>query len=268
MTALCLCGQPVTDAFLCSGCTNALAVNLQSIPDLLDELDATARRQSVMPVSAIGDPACMHDGDCGCGVWLPWNERASRCADELRNAVTSWTRALCDDLGVVIPLAAVTRGAEWLASVIRAIRQRPWAGDCAEDIRGLIERGWLAVDRSEERFYAGPCGAVTEGGACTYRLWARSEDTMVKCRQCGTIYSVLERQERLYAAAADITQTATELASTITLIRRERFSASTVRTWAFRGELPRVNHDPDVAAYRLGDVLALIKRAETKRQPA
>ena len=82
MTAQCgACGAPTGDsAHLCTGCTQRLRGALADLPPLLDELDTARARQTSMPASAIGDDTCQHHGDCGCGVSLPWNDKASRVA--------------------------------------------------------------------------------------------------------------------------------------------------------------------------------------------
>jgi hypothetical protein len=284
MTPTCpRCGEPITDsaAFICNGCTNRLEGNLDDVADMLAELDTTARRQTAMPDSAVTAPDCDHAGDCGCGVTLPWNPHASSLAAGLRNAVTTWARVLIHEtygaecghrscLESVGPQCwraqrievAAAEPAAYLALNVASIRMRPWAPDIAADFGRRMAQALQAIDRHEDRLYAGPCGSQRQDGTtCIERVWARPEQPAVKCRKCGALHDVAARQTWMLDAAADLELPAGEIASALTLMTRVRVSASTIRSWAHRDALTRRNAEAEPRPlYRVGDVLALVRR--------
>ena len=135
MTAQCgACGAPTGDsAHLCAGCTQRLRGALADLPPLLDELDTARTRQTSMPASAIGDDTCQHHGDCGCGVSLPWNDKASRVAAGIRNALTTWCRVLLEEYQAT-PDPTPGQEAAWLTRGVPFIRHQPWAPDMLADL--------------------------------------------------------------------------------------------------------------------------------------
>lgn len=266
MSTLCSCGAPITDdAFLCTAESRALHTTLTtSVPSLLEELQTAVTRGTAMPASAIGGQACDHAGDCGCGVSLPWDDHASRVADALQNALTTWALALDEE---VRGLFGTLTASGFLAHNLEHLRHRPWAHDAYADITRRTEDGWSAVDRPEDRLYAGPCGATRNGEngpeRCARRLWAGLEQSALRCPACGTTHIVADRQALMLSAASGMDLTAPEIASALTLMLRRRVSASTIRSWAHRGQLAAQGRDvADRALYRVGDVLELVRRGE------
>ena len=266
MSTLCPCGAPITDdAYLCTPESRALRTTLtMSVPSLLGELQTTVTRDTVMPASAIGGGTCDHAGDCGCGVSLPWDDHASRVAAGLNNALTTWARVLWEEVpGLAEPITT----AGWLAFNLEHLRHRPWAHEAFTDLTRRTEDGWRAVDRPEDRLYAGPCGATTQGELgpqrCARRLWAGLEQSAIRCPACGTTHIVADRQALMLSAASGMDLTAPEIASALTLMLRRRVSASSIRSWAHRGQLEaRARDVADRALYRVGDVLELVRRGE------
>lgn len=262
MIRLCgVCGAPVPDqGYLCQGCTQRLRGVLADIPGMLDELQTARTRQTAMPASAVTAEGCSHAGDCGCGVSLPWNDHASRVATGLRNAVTTWCRRLADDTGR--HPAPGDRLTAWLGEHLTDIRHHPWAPDMLADLTARREAAIRAIDRPEDRLYAGPCGGtlhLAEGVTiqCERRLWARPEDASVKCRTCGTVHIVADRQAWMLTAAADFLMPTPEIASTLTLILRVRVPKATLRSWIHRGKLTPRGDRTGTTLYRFGDAYDL-----------
>lgn len=298
MTPTCgRCSRPVRDAFLCEGCTSALRLTLQATPDLIAELHASTGRQTAMPEASGAGPGCTHAGDCGCGTSLPWDDHASRKAAKLTADLASWVRMLLvetygDTLTCPHPtcrhrrprcatetairdalLTADANPGTWLAGHLASIRLRVWAPSFAEDITRRIEDGWQAVDRPEDRLYAGPCSGPVIVDAtqhppvtvpCERRLWATPEQSAIRCKACGNTVIVADRQAVMLTAAAGLHMPAAQIATALTLMLRRRVSANTVRSWAHRGLLAR-RDIPRAGSplYRVGDVLDLIRRGES-----
>ena len=290
------CGRAVLDAFLCEGCTSALRVALRATRDLIAELRLSQTRQTAMPEASGTGPGCSHAGDCGCGASLPWDDHASRKATRLRTELNSWVRILlaetygepitcphpsCDHRPRCATRTAIwdaLRDAahdpgRWLADRMSSIRLREWAPSFAEDITRRIEDGWQAVDRPEDRLYAGPCGGTLIGmtahlevntATCERRLWATPEQSAIRCKACGNTVIVADRQAVMLTAAAGLLMPAGQIATALTLMLRRRVSANTIRSWAHRGILTRRDIPPTTSpTYRVGDVLDLIRRGES-----
>jgi predicted RNA-binding Zn-ribbon protein involved in translation (DUF1610 family) len=147
---------------------------------------------------------------------------------------------------------------------------RSWADACAHDIDHVMRAGWRAIDRPEDRWYAGPCGGdwttdrdhIRTTTECAWTLWARLDQVNIICPQCGTSWRVDARREWLMAAADDVHETAPAIASALTIMLRVRVSASTIRKWAWRGDLQPVGERGTARLYRVGDVIALINRRD------
>ncbi len=283
-----VCGRPVQDGgWLCDGaggpagsCTTLLRTQLESIPDLLAELDHTALRQA-----RVGDDD--GPGDPG----LPWNEHAAGLARHVRDLTRALAVRLLRDTGRFCghrscrALGGARRGpvcagwsdtsvaahapAVWVARNIALLRRRPWATYAANAVASAITTGWQAVDRPEQRYYAGPCPTEHPDPArpgelvlCGRILWARLDQPAVSCAGCGVQHPVIERREFLLAAAHDVHATATDIASALTLMTRTRVPAVTIRSWASRGRLTATGTTTDGRpTYRVGDVLALLAAA-------
>jgi hypothetical protein len=67
-----------------------------------------------------------------------------------------------------------------------------WAAEMAQDIKRAVDQGWRAVDRQEERYYAGPCGNQVNDPAglyvCPTVLWVRLNASTIRCRTCHQTY--------------------------------------------------------------------------------
>lgn len=94
MTATCGCGQPITDAHLCTRCTNRLRRDLHTVPDLVAELDTVLARDTAY---------AEHHGGASADKPLPIDTRASEASWVLRNTLTTWARILHDERAVPLP---------------------------------------------------------------------------------------------------------------------------------------------------------------------
>jgi len=250
------CGGDVHDVgALCSICTGRLRRHLLDIPALLAELDTTALRQ-----------AKTGDGQ-GSGNGIPWNEKAREAQAAIRAAVTRWYRVrAAQALGQGHDAATFPVITRWLADQTGRIRLHDWAPAMHADIRTVMGAGWRAIDRPEDRWYAGPCGGQcpTPQGIqeCTWTLWARLDQVAIVCPQCDTSWRVDARREWLMAAADDVWETAPNIASALTIMLRTRVSPATIRYWAATNQLAPVGERGTARLYRVGDVIALIHRRD------
>ena len=174
-------------------------------------------------------------------------------------AETARTAALHHHLDVQ---SLIRDPARWLAGHITDLRRQSWALDMSDDIHRLSRAGWRAIDRPENRFYAGPCRPVDHADPCPTVLWAKLTDTYVTCRACGTRWEVAERRAWLLRAVEDVEETAPVIASALTMMTGKRLPAATIRSWAHRDRLTSTGERDGARLYRVGDVLALVISGE------
>lgn len=287
------CRRPISDAGeVCHRCASHVQDWLQTVTVLLEQLEVTRTRQDVM-VDAGPRTAPPTDLDDSIGVRLEWNDGAAAAAASVRITIGVYAARLLTDLGLDCQHGSCRRGAQppcpglahtllveraphvWLAAHRNDLRMRPWAGDAVRGCISAIKRGWSAVDRPEQRYYAGPCYTEMpdperpdEDVLCGYVLWARLDQRVITCPGCRTRYSVIERREWLLRAAEDVLAPAPLIASALTLMTRRRVPASTIRSWAHRGILVRADDPPGPSPiYRVGDVVELLDRNEPTAEP-
>lgn len=238
-TTCAVCAAP-TDATICHGCTNGLAVDLGQAPTLLRELDTTRYR-----LARLG-------GHGGAGdTPLPWHEPASLAARQLTAELWGWARVVHEELDHEVPIDPAT----YLERRVDGIRIMPWAGDLHARVTELIRAGWRAIDRPEQRYYAGPCSET-----CDTRLWFAAGQIAITCPTCRSRWLAQERRDWLLAAARDVEAPAVEIASALSLMTGRRLTASTIRVWVHRGLLVAVGERDGAKLYRLGDVLDVLTR--------
>jgi len=227
------------------------------------QLLITAARQDQITATtgSTTPPPPPTDTDDTRGVALPWNDHASRRAHALRRACR-WAAHRLD------PAATPRADWTWLADHADDLRMTTWAPSALADIDAAARRGWQAIDRPEDRYYAGPCGhhAAPSDPPCPVVLWATLHAATITCPRCRTRWDVAERRAWLLRSAYDVHATAQDIASLITLMTRRRLPASTVRAWRHRHptRLPVVALDHrGRQLHRVGDVLDLIEHPPT-----
>jgi hypothetical protein len=259
-----LCAAPLTDqGYICHPDTARLAADLRAIPDLLAELDTTITRQA-----RISTPSGKGNGDKP----IPFDPKASAAAGNIRAVLFGWTKVLLeetdpDDTDYAI---AGRAPAFWLGQHLADIRMREWAGEVATELKRASAEGWRAIDRPEERWYAGPCGNeidLDDGTVqCGTVLWARIEEATIRCRGCLHTWDVAERREWLVRAAEDHLESARIIASALTVMTRRRITASTIRNWASEGIVTALGERDGAKLYRVGDILAAMNRPPAARK--
>jgi hypothetical protein len=255
------CAAALTDqGVICHACTGRLTADLASTADLLAELDTTITRQARITAPARGN------GDKP----LPYDAPASAAATALRTALHTWARVLHEETATAYPAGNAAVPA-WLARHADVIRMQEWAAEMAHDIKRAVDQGWRAVDRQEERYYAGPCGNQVNDPAglyvCPTVLWVKLDAPRVTCRTCAGSWDVAERREQLIQAAGDYWLGIAQAASLASLVTRSRVTSAVVTGLADSGYITaalKLNaDDPDL--YRVADVLAGLRHAdETK----
>ncbi|MFI6368687.1 hypothetical protein ACIBG0_38895 [Nocardia sp. NPDC050630] len=225
-TSCVACERPVADAApLCTKCGQRTIEALHKVPGLLDEFAVTRAGLARMTARVGGrtaDIALPVRVTTGRGVVL----EGDRAYNHLVNSVTTWARALAEDLGVepyiggpyLLELAEARRGmltadrtaaalpaappdataqaAVWLAHHRHQLRAHEAADELLDDITTAVEQLTRFVDRPVERRYLGACSATFDDGAqCGFGLRAELDDlgrtaAYVYCGRCRARYDV------------------------------------------------------------------------------
>lgn len=262
---------------MCTKCTATARTILLQMPALLVELHRTTARGDQITDAGNATPADADDAS----VRLPWNEHAAHAAENLertgrrialrlaRHLRELCTHPSCHGRGHGPRCAAWEPGIvaarypwAYLSTHLPQLRMTPMAPWALDDIDRHARAGWAAIDRPEDRYYAGPCGSQPLeplAPPCPVVLWATADQTVITCPRCRTRWDVAQRRTWLLAAARDVTAPAGEIASALTIMTRRRVAATTIRSWAHRGQLRRADDPPGPRPlYRVGDVLDLL----------
>lgn len=235
--------RPARDSFLCQPCQDQLVTDLQSVPDVAEDLhvehQCRARRSSGPTVVPTGNHTP-----------LPVNLAAGNLLHELRFALSTACLAVAitpdrlPDWWTDRPPLGVM--AQWLITWRDSLILRAEAGNMAIGLHRLLRRARWLIDNRPERAYVGACSS------CDTALYAPRDLAVVECPDCGTQWEAEVLRDALNADLADTLLTVTELAILLRLPR------SRISMWASRGRMePKGGNRDGVRVYRYGDALTL-----------
>lgn len=193
-------------------------------------------------------------------------------AAETTVMLTGWVRVLVDDRPQLWwPGDSVRATAEFLAKNLRTISVLEWSGEFVRDLLSTERRLARIIGRNQGHWYAGVCAGVTGPGPddwCPADLFISPGDTYVRCKVCGTRWSVAQRRAQVLEQARDsLLPVAVIARAAVSLLAGEpsqqRLEAR-LRKWVERGQLEdygvRVLEGRPRRVYRLGDVIDRLAR--------
>lgn len=258
------CGRPCPDGYACTRCAEMTDRDLASVPNLEADLEITLTRQD-----RIGEPG--GSGGRRAVEPLPYSPVASSVGWTLTNTITTWCRHVMEQRGEAVGAPQLGPGAadaaRWLRKHVEWLRHRPEAAEAFGEIQYAVAQARITIDQRTPRWYAGPCGAPTEGGQCEADLHGFPGAAVIRCRVCGTEFDAEARKEWLLAAAED-TLAHAELIGRAAAALGVEISPADVRYYAASGQI--VAHGVSRAGsaqYRFGDVMD-VARAIAARKAA
>lgn len=293
------CGKPdPTRGYICSSCTDKVTRQLRQLADLVSEVETTAARQArTGPPTAGGvtadppEPANLTAADAGWaagntvvawmievatlrGVPLPAPPTARAgigplCppAERAIYGHRPCDHGSCAAIRGRTPAHPIARAALWLVDQMDWLRHRDVADDALAELEYAAAIVRRTVDTRSPRWYAGPCGGVTDsGGECTADLYGHVGAEILRCGACGSWTYASERRAWLLERVEDVLGTAAQLAAAATSLGYEAVTSARIRGYAHRGRI--VAHGSDQWArptYRFGDVLDLLDAADTPK---
>lgn len=262
------CRAKTNGVVLCRRCRTTVEVSLATIMishEALFSLGTTVPR--VRRRSGPADPT---------GNAVNTNDREvtdiETVAAETTTMLSGWVRILVDDRPQLSwPGDSVSSMAEFLSRNMRTIVVLEWAGALLDDLLSTERRLHRIVSSNQGYWYAGVCAGRTGDGPddwCPADLFVSPGKTYVRCRSCGTWWSVAQRRAQVIEQARDsLLPVAVIARAAVSLLAGEpsqqRLEAR-LRKWVERGVLEdygvRVLEGRPRRVYRLGDVLDRLAR--------
>lgn len=290
------CARELQDtAYLCGDCTTHLRTDLESIldrtepptqpglahrviPGLAEDLTVAITKQSrftQMPGS--GRPAKRQTDEHRTVLSeqpLAFGYAASEARTVLTSTLAYWTAAIAEQRGLSHPAYTLTDMAAFLTGQTDWIRNQPVGNEAHDELTTAIRNARRAVDRPQDRVYAGPCSPEDEGDPtpherllialaglalptrCDGHLYARHGSTIATCDTCARDMPLNDARDPLLARIDNMHLTGPEIVTALGGLG-QKINANTLRVWAHRGLL--TNHAPtgERPRYRVADVRRL-----------
>jgi hypothetical protein len=228
-------GRPLTgNAVICSACETTLERALGDLEALLDDLDTTLTRQSRKrpargSYTADGPP-------------LPYDERASEAARDLRTLLKDWVSLAAEGLAdegrfVSLPMPATAKTlSSWLMHHVHWLACHDTGPDAYSEIVAAVNNIRRTIDIAPDTVYVGPCGSLLDDVECTETLYAREGSDTVRCRTCTTVWDIAERTNHHLNQAEHVAQTITILTRSFSL-KGIAIDSDRLSKWVARGYL-------------------------------
>ncbi|MHA7144202.1 hypothetical protein ACX80U_05725 [Arthrobacter sp. TmT3-37] len=215
------CEVPQFDGFtLCAKHTDSLTRDLAAVGDVWANLQVTIRRQDATS-SAIGGGAT---GSRPC-----MNIDAHDKGETLASVLNGWAGALAGGYQT----RTATRASAFLAEHLRMVVKEDWAGDLAQELAESLADCRRATDRALDVISLGVCGF----GDCPGMVTAIVGGASGRCRECGAVWDVLERQAWMIGQAWHTTGSLRFLVNALREAKHITVRYETLKKWAQRGKL-------------------------------
>lgn len=219
---------------------DTLTVELDTIAEILDELDTTITRTDAVAPERLGSSG--HTDPV-----VPYNQQASDARVHLERTIRNHAGHIAGYLGVAILGNGPRRHAQFLAHTVHLMVGLDGTMRIYDDLTAAIDRAWRTVDRQPSRIYVGACPKCSEG------LNTTATARTIKCG-CGAEYSVAALRAVALRRARLRSATAAELADLLPRVAGVTISRNTITQWAKRGKLTGQTIG-DRTVYRIADVL-------------
>lgn len=215
------CEVPLSNGYtICADHTHELSRALNRVPEVWANLQVTISRQDATAASigggATGSRPCI-------------NLDAHDKGETLTHILNGWAAMLNNMRSRTLPPAA----ADYLAAQLDHIAREEWAGELLAELSESLRTCTRATDRAADRISLGVCGYAECPGAITAIIGAHA----ARCRECGLVWDVNERQQ---VAISNAWHTTGSLRLMVAALRAGKYittSYETVRKWAQRDKL-------------------------------
>lgn len=244
---------------LCHDDTTRLEELLDNVPHVWAELMVTIERRDA------GADALGTSGPTGSAA--PLNLDALDSGQTLQIILTGWASQLSglhptrnhDGLLHI-------RTAAWLRQNINQVRRHDWAADLLSELAESLTECQRATDRAADKISLGACrGQGITGGLCPDMLTAISGAHTARCRTCGTIWNVKERQAWMISEAWHITAPLPQIIRALRTLK-VYIKPKDAENWVARGKLIACIDEAGQKTYQLRQAHQVHLRMKAKRE--
>lgn len=261
-----VCGAPTGDGGrLCKTNTDDLHRDLQSVPELVQELETTITRQARITAEKHGGRSAERP--------LPWNQHASDKASDLNTTLNGWaldvSRLGEDERDRLADnhysdTAAV---ATWLARNLHTLRQHEGAGEAHNEITRVIREARWAIDRPLDYMPLGECGNDQDRDPpCETIIYGHPERQYANCRECGAQHRITDRLQWMLDHLRAQLVTIPEAVG-IAHLAGKRTTEDKLRLMASRGRFLAAGVADGKPTYRMAEVLKALEERYKHRKP-
>lgn len=233
------CESPTgDDATLCKHCVTDLRRDLQELGPALTDLRVTAARL---------DKGAASVGRASGSNPLPVNFDATDIERDVERTLIGWVKdikasAATDALPA--PARSLHRLPQWIAAQLGTVRMMDTADQLMSDIRTALSKCRRAVDRAEQKVFAGTCPTESGGVECGAILMATQGSTVAHCKVCGQDFDVATWRSVALAWSLDQSAYPETISRALSdPVTGECVPAEAIRRWAHRGLIRAVNED-------------------------
>ena len=244
------CSRPPVNGYLCLTCFEILRRDLDSIPQLLADLEVTICRQDKLT-----EPSGRSTDERP----LPLRIGPMEARRDLAATLDVWATHLQRGSIYLTDVAEVAAYAgNYIRSNLGRVQIDEKAGDLADEIGYAVIMAWRTVDKPLAHQFVGPCDL------CGSDLYAHPRAEEVKCRNepCDAVYDVQARRDWLLELSSDRLATATDISRALPGLLQQQLTAATIRGWARYGKItphPPLPDRPRDPVYKIGQVIAVAR---------
>lgn len=168
---------------------------------------------------------------------LPFHAGASETLTHLKAVLISWTLLVHEEKPAPLDCKdEIESLGAYLHSHMDWLRKHPAANDLHAEATDAIRRCERAVDRAEQRVFAGMCPT------CAEPVYAKPGAVMVRCKVCLEEWDATEWRTRALDYAGYTAGTPAELSRMLSdPVTGETLPAGTIRSWISRKELKSIS---------------------------
>lgn len=187
-----------------------------------------------------------------------FNEHASDVAHHLHGTLRFWVEHICTHS--TRPWPGEHRAKEyasWIDRHLIDLAKTEQATDAATQITDAWKAAKQAIDRPEDKEFAGPCQSDTDGVTCE-GIYCRRNADIKHCTTCGLDIDIPALRAAMEEVMRDRLYTKQELRTALVIFLKRPVARSTIDTWIDKGRLL-----PHGGKYRLDEALRLAASRRT-----
>lgn len=255
----CTCATNADGVYLCNECCTSFEEFLCGVGDVVDDLTRV-----ISDVNLTAQYGGSLPGPTKLNADLPFNVDAFDKREAIHRYLVQACTRIAMDTGDKFTLT-VQGLTDYLFAHVDHLRKRSWGPEVVHELGKVVGAGKNVLEVGGERINVGRCGYVFNDVACPEPLNPyRTQDT-IKCRTCGTVWDIGERQRDAIGGAWNAIAyppvIIRSLAAYGVKIKPKHFE-----NWVALGHLEPVGEVAGRKQYRVSDVWAVANRMHARKR--